>query len=194
MANKSAHKAKMRETIVREASYALRSKGLNGVSVAELMQRAGLTHGGFYAYYKNRDALVAEAITAMFAGTVRMLDQSLAGRPAKEGLSILLDFYLSEANVRNIEMGCAIPALSSEASRMPPDARRNFEDGVRMFQTRIAAALADAGHHDGEALARSVLAEMVGALTLARAMQDQTAAVAFVDAARADLKQRLGLA
>lgn len=193
MANKSAHKAKMREVIVREASYALRSKGLNGVSVAELMQRAGLTHGGFYAYYKTRDELVAEAIAAMFAGTARMLDESLIDRPASEGLSILLDFYLSEANVRNVEKGCAIPALSSEAGRMPTAARRNFEDGVQMFQTRIAAALTDAGHADGAALARSVLAEMVGAMTLARAMQDHAAAVAFVDAARADLKQRLGL-
>ena len=193
MANKTAHKAKMRETIVREASFALRSKGINGVSVAELMQRAGLTHGGFYAYYKTRDALVADAIAAMFAGTGRMLDESLAGRPAKEGLSVLLDFYLSDGNVRNVEKGCAIPALSSEAGRMPEAARRNFEAGVQMFQTRLASALKDAGHAEYEALARSVLAEMVGAMTLARTMQDHTAAVAFVDAARADLKKRLGL-
>lgn len=194
MANKSAHKAKMRETIVREASYALRSKGLNGVSVAELMQRAGLTHGGFYAYYRTRDELVADAIAAMFAGTARMLDESLKDRPAIEGLAALIDVYLSAANVRSIDKGCAIPALSSEASRMPAAARRNFEDGVRMFQTRIAATLKDAGHADGEALARSVLAEMVGAITLARSMQDDAVAVAFVDAARADLKQRLALA
>lgn len=193
MANKSAHKAKMRDTIVREASFALRSKGLNGVSVAELMQRAGLTHGGFYAYYKNRDELVAEAIAEMFSGTGRMLDASLAGSPPKEGLAALLDFYLSEANVRNIEKGCAIPALSSEASRMPLAARRTFEEGVQMFQTRLAAALKDAGCAEEESLARSVLAEMVGALTLARTMQDHTAAVAFVDSARADLKKRLGL-
>lgn len=193
MANKTAHKAKMRAKILEEATFALRSKGLNGVSIAELMQRAGLTHGGFYAYYATRDELVAEAVAAMFEGTGRMLDQSLTDKPAKEGLAALLDSYLSEANVRNIGRGCAIPALSSEANRMPAAAKFNFENGVHMFQTRLAAALEATRNADSQALARSVLAEMVGAITLARSMQQESAAIAFVDAARADLKQRLEL-
>lgn len=193
MANKSAHKAKMRAKILEEASYALRSKGLSGVSLAELMQRAGLTHGGFYAYYATRDELVAEAIAAMFDGTKRMLDESLTDRSAKEGMSILLDFYLSEANVRNLDKGCAIPALSSETSRMSQAAKHNFQEGVRMFQSRLAAALDAAGNADSHVLARAVLAEMVGAISLARSMQDDDAAIAFVDAARSDLKKRLAL-
>ncbi|HZV09332.1 MAG TPA: TetR/AcrR family transcriptional regulator, partial [Novosphingobium sp.] len=66
MADKSAHKARVRDRILDEAAAALRSGGTDGLSVANLMKRAGLTHGGFYAHFENRDDLVAHAVDRMF--------------------------------------------------------------------------------------------------------------------------------
>ena len=193
MANKSAHKARMRAHIVEQASQALRSSGLNGISVADLMKRAGLTHGGFYAYFSSRDDLVAAAIAHMFEGTGRMLEAYLGERPDEPGLSALIDFYLSQPNLQRVEQGCPLPALSGEISRMPGPARVTFEAGIRLFRDRIARALAASGRPDSDRLAQSILSEMVGALTLGRAMGDDAAALGFIEAARDDLKQRLHL-
>lgn len=190
MADKSAHKAKTRARILDEAASAIRVSGAQGVSVAELMKRAGLTHGGFYAHFESRDDLVAHAIDRMFQDSAAMVARYLGEEP---DLSAFIDYYLSEASWRRVERGCPMPGLAGEVSRMPPLARQRFEEGIIAFREGIARALAARGTLDVEATAASVLAELVGAMTLARSLSDEGQALAFLDASRRRLRERIGL-
>lgn len=193
MADKSAHKAKTRARILDEAAMAMRARGSDGIGVSELMKRAGLTHGGFYAHFESRDDLVAHAVDRMFQDSAAMVARYL-GAPDGPALAALIDFYLSEAVMRAADRGCPLPALTGEAARMPEAARARFERGVAGFRDAIARALVAMGREDAEALAASVLAEMVGAMALARSFSDGATGAAMLAATRKGLKARLGLA
>ncbi|NOW46403.1 TetR/AcrR family transcriptional repressor of nem operon [Novosphingobium sp. SG751A] len=190
MADKSNHKAKVRERILDEAAAALRAAGTEGLSVAGLMKRAGLTHGGFYAHFENRDDLVAHAIGRMFQDSAGMLARFLGEKPDLDGL---VDHYLSEQAMRRHDRGCPLPWLAGEAPRMPHAARERFQQGIGAMTGAIAAALEKQGKDRGRAahLASSAVAEMVGALALARALGDGDQALATLAAARASVKDRL---
>lgn len=192
MADKSAHKAKVRARILDEAAIALRSGGTEGLSVANLMKRAGLTHGGFYAHFENRDDLVAHAIDRMFKDSYAMLERFLGDQPDLDGL---IDYYLSEAAMRRHDRGCPLPWLAGEAPRMPEPARLRFQAGISTMRDAIAGALVRSGHPkpEADALAASTVAQMVGAMTLARAQGEGEEAVATLRAAREALHERVAL-
>ena len=194
MADKSAHKARTRARILDEAASAIRVSGTQGLSVAELMKRAGLTHGGFYAHFASRDDLVTHAVDRMFQDSAAMLQRHLGEKPDGAGLARLIDNYLSEKAYRMAEKGCPLPGLTGEAGRMPAAARSRFEAGIVAFRDAIREALDAMGQADAENLAGSLLAEMVGAMTLARSMSDQATALSFLAASRSRLKQRAGVA
>jgi len=185
-------KARTRARILDEAAKAMREKGADGIGVAALMKRAGLTHGGFYAHFENRDDLVAHAVDRMFQDSDFVLERHLAGNEAAKGLSELIDYYLSEETWKHTDRGCPLPSLGGEASRMPTAARQRFSDGIHAFRAALAASLAALGSPDPESLAASVLAEMVGAMTLARTL-DEDAARAALRASREQLTRRIGL-
>ena len=183
MADKSAHKARVRERILDEAAAALRAGGTEGLSVANLMKRAGLTHGGFYAHFENRDDLVAHAIDRMFQDSAGMIQRFLGESDDLDGL---IDFYLSEQAMRRHDRGCPLPWLAGEAPRMPEAARERFQAGIAAMEQALAGALIRRGRDSGEAglLATSLVAEMVGAMALARAYGDGPKALATLAAAR----------
>lgn len=185
-------KARTRERILDEAARAMREHGCEGIGVAALMKRAGLTHGGFYAHFENRDTLVAEAIARMFEDSARMLDGHLKHGDVAAGLARLIDRYLSEEALLKRDRGCAMPGLSGEASRLPPAARERFAAGVENFRAALQTALETLGRPDPATLAASVLAEMVGAMSLARALEG-SAGVQMLAACRNRLMLRLDL-
>ena len=198
MADKTAHaqghKAKTRARILDEAASAIRTGGAQGISVADLMKRAGLTHGGFYAHFRSRDDLVAHAVDRMFQDSAAMLAHFFGEGANGSGLARLIDYYLSERALLAVESGCPLPSLSGEVARMPAAARQRFEAGITAFRDAIRRALdaMEAGG-DTDALASSVLAELVGAMTLARSMSDRDAAGMFLAASRQRIKERLAL-
>ena len=108
MADKSAHKAKVRDRILDEAARALRSGGTEGLSVANLMKRAGLTHGGFYAHFENRDDLVVHAVDRMFQDSAGMLRRFLPDGAGPAGVAALVDNYLSERAMRRSRLRSGI--------------------------------------------------------------------------------------
>jgi TetR/AcrR family transcriptional repressor of nem operon len=193
MADKSAHKAKVRARILDEAATALRSAGTEGLSVANLMKRAGLTHGGFYAHFENRDDLVVHAVERMFEDSSALWARCLAGEDKAPDLAALVDSYLSESAMRRHDRGCPLPWLSGEVPRLPPAAQARFRTGIDNMRAAIARVLRAQGHGEdpAAALAASAVAEMVGAMTLARAMGEDDAAVAALAASRDAIKRRL---
>jgi len=186
------HKERTRARILDEAAKAMRAEGHEGIGVADLMKRAGLTHGGFYAHFRNRDDLVAHAVARMFQDSGAMLARHLDQGDAAAGLSALIDYYLSDAMRQNVDKGCPLPGLSGEARRMPEAARERFGAGIVQFRAALERAIAALGLPDAPALSASVLAELVGAVTLARAV-DEGSGKEILASVRAQLKGRLGL-
>ncbi|KGD92464.1 TetR family transcriptional regulator [Achromobacter sp. RTa] len=159
------------ERIVDAAARAIRREGCAGVGVAEVMKEAGLTHGGFYAHFPSRDALLAVAMERAGRDGADRLSQGMAQRRA-EGASPLrawVDTYLSEAHLGGCERGCPVAALASEIPRQSADVReagavrvQRLLDGVRQVLPATA----------GEHAAAAVTSTLVGALQLARALGD----------------------
>jgi len=187
------HKEKTRQRVLAEAGKAIRAEGPHKVGVAEVMARAGLTHGGFYAHFSSKDDLVIAAVDRMFEeGSERMLREIGDRRPA-QALAGYIDFYLSSAHRDARTTGCPLPFLSADAPRLTGPAQERFASGIRQLSEGLAGQLRLLGHADAEAEAASMLSELVGALSLARAEPDSSRSDAILERSRGSLKKRLGL-
>jgi TetR/AcrR family transcriptional repressor of nem operon len=193
MTEATTQKERTRARILDEAARAMRAHGSEGIGVAALMKRAGLTHGGFYAHFDNRDDLVAHAIDRMFKDSSQMLDRTLGQADVAAGLRTLIDYYLSDEARASVERGCPMPGLSGEAGRMPAAARARFGLGATRFRSALERALTLLGSAEPAEQAASVLAELVGAMALARAVEDDEQASAILRASREQLKRRVGV-
>jgi TetR/AcrR family transcriptional repressor of nem operon len=187
------HKQQTRQRVLKEAAKAIRAQGPHQIGVAAVMARAGLTHGGFYAHFESKDDFVAQAIGQMFEESGGQFNRSMAGRQPAEGLATYLDFYLSAAHRDTRTSGCPLPFLSADAPRLTTASRERYAQGVANLEARLAEVLAQMGHADAVELAGSTLAEMVGAVGLARAEPEGTRSDHILSRSKASLKRRLGL-
>src|SRR5437868_7106116 len=112
------------DRIVEAAARAIRRSGYNGTGVADIMKEAGLTHGGFYAHFPSREAMLAEAADRAGAESVAMMERIAAASPPPQALKAMMQAYLSKEHVEGIETGCAAAALGSEMPRQVPEVRR----------------------------------------------------------------------
>jgi TetR/AcrR family transcriptional regulator, transcriptional repressor for nem operon len=173
------HKVQVRERIVRAAARRLRGSGLEGPSVPDLMKEAGLTHGGFYGYFRGRDELVAEAVRIAAAETAEGVFQ------ASPDLSAVLDTYLSEEHLRRTNSGCVVAALGCDGWRKGRKVRAAFADvakGLALLVDQKLGAVAPGDAISDRALA--VTAQMVGAVVLGRLVDDPRLAQRIVSAGR----------
>jgi TetR/AcrR family transcriptional repressor of nem operon len=180
------HKAQTRERIVRKASAMFRRSGLDGVSVPGLMKEAGLTHGGFYAHFDSKDALIAEAIQTALSGTARSLSEMAEG--ADGSIAAVVDEYVSAGHRDSAERGCAIAAIGPEAARAGPEVAAALTAGIHESAARLRNAL---GLSNDGVLA--LYAGMIGAIVLARACSsDREFSDHILEVCRTDLKKRFG--
>ncbi len=170
------HKEETRARIVEAASRALRREGLAGVSVPALMKRAGLTHGGFYGHFRDRDALVCEAVAFAAGETAEALFERAPD------LASAVEVYLSQAHLDHPERGCVLAALGSEARQQPAPVRAAFAKAARGFIEGVARRLGGKPSPTDEALA--LASRLVGALVLARLVDDPHLAGRLLEAAR----------
>jgi TetR/AcrR family transcriptional repressor of nem operon len=169
------HKARSRELILKAAARQLRERGPGNVAVAEVMSAAGLTHGAFYAHFASKGALVAEAVETMFRDarhrTPGLADASTDDPgEARAALRAYLANYLSSGHRDRPERGCPLPALAADMARETGLARHSFSTGLTQLVGRLETALARIGREDPAAEARTVTAQIVGAVALARAL------------------------
>ena len=171
------------ERIVETAARAIRRGGFRGVGVAEIMKEAGLTHGGFYAHFPSRDALLAEALErAGRDGQERMARALAAPRTGgRSALRALVEGYLSESHLRSTESGCPVAALASEMPRQPLAVRKAAAQRVRGLVTLVEGALPAGAPKDS---AFAIASQLVGALQLARALGDNAEGKALLAAVR----------
>jgi AcrR family transcriptional regulator len=173
-----AHKENVSARIVEIASRALRRDGIDAVSIPQIMKMAGLTHGGFYCHFKDRADLIARA--AVHAGQASVLRGG--GRAAKP-----FDLYLSKEHVLHPELGCIVAAVGAEGARQRGPLRRVFAEIGRGFLRLVDRSLhPDApakGRPSDEALATA--SRIVGAIMLARLVDDDALAERILAAAKA---------
>ena len=175
------------------AAKQIRAHGPYHVAVTDVMKGAGLTHGGFYAHFKSKDALVAAAIEQMFVSASARWARETANRTPVAGLAAYLAFYLSPEHRDARGSGCPMPALAGDSPRLRNSARNAFAIGRRRLVDNLADCLKRLGHDEPVWLAMSVFAELVGALALARAEPDRERSDAILAASLRSLRSRLRL-
>lgn len=173
MGYSQAQKAESRQRVLETAARQIREDGIEALGVADCMRRAGLTHGAFYGHFESRDALIVEALEYAVAQSEKRIAATLAaangnGSAKKEPLRRIAEMFLSEKHTRNPGNGCALCALAGEARHAAPEVRESLTQYVHKLAARIAQTLA--GH--SESLALGIVATIVGAVTLARAVDD----------------------
>lgn len=160
------------QRIVEAAARAIRRSGYSGTGVADIMKDAGLTHGGFYAHFASRDAMLAEAADRAGAEGVAAAARVAAAAPPKRALQAMMRAYLSKEHVEAVETGCGVAALCSETPRQAPEVRRAATRRIKEMIDLVGRELPDWGQPDAHERALVTVAAMIGALVLARAVDD----------------------
>ena len=160
------------ERIVEAAARAIRRTGYDGTGVADIMKGAGLTHGGFYAHFASREAMLAEAADRAGSESVAMMERIGATAPPSKALQAMMEAYLSKTHVEGVETGCATAALGSEMPRQAPEVRRAATRRIKEMIDLVARQSPDWGQPSAHERALVTVATMVGTLVLARAVDD----------------------
>jgi TetR/AcrR family transcriptional repressor of nem operon len=171
------------ERIVETAARAIRRSGYGGTGVADIMKEAGLTHGGFYAHFDSREAMLAEAADRAGANGMDVMARVAATAPPKKALEAMLRAYLSKEHVEAMESGCAVAALGSEMPRQGPKVRRAATRRIKEMIDLVARQSPDWGQPGAHERALVTVATAVGTLVLARAVDDPKLSDALREAA-----------
>jgi len=170
MGYSQADKQDTHDRIVRTAAARFRELGIDGISVADLMKDAGLTHGGFYKHFESRDHLVAEAVECALAeGDATLRGVLEKGKPT---LARLVQAYLSEAHRDHPAEGCGVAALSADISRSTKKARAIYDRQIESNVAIVEKLLGDTPKNERRAKALGIIATLAGALAIARAAGD----------------------
>lgn len=161
------------ERILQAATRAIRRSGYAGTGVADIMREAGLTHGGFYAHFASREAMLAEAADLAGSESVGALDKFASAVPPEDAYRTLLKTYLSRAHVERAETGCPVAALGSEMPRQAPEVRQAATRRIKDMIDLVARHAPGGGAPEGRTKALATTATMIGALILARAVDDR---------------------
>ena len=175
------HKEATRARILRSAGRLMRRKGIGNTSVEALMRASGLSHGGFYAHFASKGALVAEAVRGVMRESGRAWLESVA-RVGRGWLPVFLGGYLNRRHLEDREHGCLMPSLAAELARSPEEVRRAFEEELRGLVAFLEALPGDAS--DRRELALATIALSVGGISLARAVADPALADEILRACR----------
>lgn len=169
-----------RDEIAAAAARLFRERGIDGVSVAETMAAAGLTHGGFYNHFPSKDALAAEACARSFArSTEAWAATAAAAASPAAALAAIVAEYLRPGPEGICAPSCAAAALATDVGRAAPDkpVRAAYAEGLEALVAELEKLLPR-----GDALA--LLAGMIGAVSLARATRGTPLAEEILAAAR----------
>ncbi len=162
--------AKNRAHVVDTAARLFRERGYDGIGVADLMKEAGLTHGGFYGNFASKEHLMAEACQKAFASAADRW-AALIAQDASTARDAITSRYLSRRHVEHPGFGCAVATLGADAARLSAPVRAAMTEGIRGQIATLAST--EAGDAAGaRAAAISHYAGMIGALVLARAVDD----------------------
>jgi TetR/AcrR family transcriptional regulator, transcriptional repressor for nem operon len=196
MGYSQAQKVESRQRVLDTAARQIREHGLEALGVADCMRSAGLTHGAFYGHFTSRDALIAAALEqALTRGQQRVMSRAAnAAENSKTPLQAIADAYLHPSHADNPGTGCALCALAGDAGHASADVKALYTTHLRRLADQLTHAAAGAVESGGETLGLGVAATIVGAITLARAVDDRELALSILASAHALIMTQAGSA
>jgi TetR/AcrR family transcriptional repressor of nem operon len=162
------HKQETHAKIVKKAAVLLREKGAHGIGVADLMKEAGLTHGGFYAHFDSREALVIEAFAYAMDRSTERWRKIAEQTPPDKRLATIIQTYLTPVHRDDPGHGCAVPALGAEIARESPKTRKAFAAKLEQMVDMLTDQVSGVPRKAARKQAVATLATMMGTLVLAR--------------------------
>jgi TetR/AcrR family transcriptional repressor of nem operon len=161
-----------RRRILSEAGRLFRERGFEAISVAELMQDAGFTHGGFYNHFASKSDLIAEVTRDVLAKSTRNLARRMENGEARQAFAAYIDHYLSLETRDNPGQSCPIATLGQDVIRQDGDVKSAFAQGLRAYLEVFAGALPKPNDNSGSRRAQAIasLAALIGGLVMARAV------------------------
>jgi TetR/AcrR family transcriptional regulator, transcriptional repressor for nem operon len=178
--------AENRERIVQVAAKLFRERGFDGIGVADLMKAAGLTHGGFYGHFGSKEDLAAEASDRALKDTVQYWS-GVVDKAPDEAFSTIVNRYLSEGHRDTPGKGCLVAALGSDLGRQARPVRRVVTDGIQAFIGQLMQLVPGKSKPARRRQALTDFAAMVGAVTIARAVDDPALSKDVLDAVASSL-------
>ena len=189
MGHSQAKKTESHDRIVRVAATSFRESGVDGVGVADLMKDAGLTHGGFYRHFASREELVAEAIERALNDGGRAI-AAIANREHM-ALPALIEAYLSVAHRDGLATSCAVTTLASDVARCSKRARSAYSRQVVIYLELLTKLVGGRTRKSRRVKAIAALSALVGAVSMARAVNDETLSREILKSAADELKATL---
>lgn len=181
--------AENRERIVQVAAKLFRERGFDGIGVADLMKAAGLTHGGFYGHFASKEDLAAEASGRALEETLQYWSTAIEKAPDEAFLRIV-NRYVSEAHRDAPGRGCLVAALGSDVGRQARPVRRVVTDGINAFIGQLMQLVPGKSKAARRRQALTDFAAMVGAVTIARAVDDPALSKDVLDAVASSLLEQ----
>jgi TetR/AcrR family transcriptional repressor of nem operon len=181
--------AKTRRKIIETAGRLFVEKGFSNVGIVEVMKAAGLTHGGFYGHFGSKNELAFEATKLLFAEYEERWRSVLTTAPETPLAALVADFFSSPADSQKIGR-CILAPLAQEAGHSDPAVRKAFSNGIEALLCVLEEAM-PVERHEKRVLAMATLSSMVGAATLAGALDDPVLVNGFLSSA-SDKVSKLG--
>jgi len=178
--------AENRDRIIEAAGALFRERGFGGISVADIMQAADLTHGGFYGHFASKDDLVAQACRQAMAVAIASWEKT-ASREPDDAFTALLTRYLSPRHRDDPARGCVFAALGADAARSGPLVHDAFADGLEPLIALLAESAPGKSKAARRRKAVAAMAGLVGALLLARAIGKRELSDEILEATRRQL-------
>ena len=189
MGHSRADKAENHDRIVQVAAERFREQGVDGIGVADLMRAAGLTHGGFYRHFASRDDLVAAAIERALGQGSRAVEAVAKIKNAP--LAAVVDGYLSARHRDTLATSCAVTTMAADVARSDDRARSAYTRQVGIYLELLIKLIAGSKQRRRRK-AIAALSTLVGALSIARAVNDEKLSQEILMSAAEELKAQLG--
>jgi len=178
------HKAETHQKIVKDASRRVRAEGITGAAVSAVMRDAGLTPGGFYKHFENKDELLIESLGDAFREIADRLAQIAETSPPKTAWKAIVKTYLSPEHCDHVECGCPLAALASDLARADQAMRGNILGEMTKYKNRMLPFMPGRRVADKEHAFFAIFSTMLGAVGIARILPDKKARTSVLASAR----------
>jgi TetR/AcrR family transcriptional repressor of nem operon len=166
------HKAEVHQKIVKDASRRVRAEGLNGAGVAAVMRDTGLTHGGFYKHFGNKDELLLESLREAFREIADDLAHAAEQSHPETAWKAIVKTYLSLEYCDHAERGCPLTALAPEMARVGEGMRGQILADLVNYKDRMVPFMPGRRTADKESAFFSIFSTMIGAVEIARMLPE----------------------
>jgi TetR/AcrR family transcriptional regulator, transcriptional repressor for nem operon len=166
------HKFETHQKIVIDASQRVRAEGLNGVAVAAVMRDAGLTHGGFYKHFRNKDELLVESLKEGFREIIDTLVRAAEQAPPREAWKAIVKTYLRPEMCEHPEHGCPLATLAPELARVEKKMKPQIVAELVNYKNRMVPFMPGRRTVDKERAFFAIFSTMIGAMEIARMLPD----------------------